>query len=200
MINLTSYDISYVPVPKNACTTIKLALYKLDNGQSFVPKNGFHIHNFSKLYFTKAYEDWYPHHVSKNFCFAVVRDPLDRIVSCFLNRVVYFQALRGTKFEFVGDSFDDFVKNIDEICLVSKDIDHHTKSQRYFLGLDLTLYDRIYKIHELGMLRSDLEEQTKKQISFGVHNLSKKDNSFEVSSSTRKIIRQRYEIDYDVYF
>lgn len=158
--------IAYWPVPKNACTSLKYAFYALRTGQNFVPlKVGsryvYHIH---RIFPSRPFQalalasDWIK--------FAVVRDPLERLVSSYCNRVLYHSDLarhtlqlqaRGLK---LHPSFQEFVQHLDAYRAVSKSIRYHTDSQVTFLGDDPSYFDVLISVQDLPNLPSQLGIET----------------------------------------
>jgi Sulfotransferase family len=172
---LTRYPIAYHATPKVACTSIKLALYELEYGRPFEPRqdgNGRwkHIHNswqggtpyFAPVPTPKSY-----------FKFAVVRDPLERFLSAFANRVIYHDELGPKnlchlKGELVGlrpnPSLSEFIADLDRYRAASWQIRHHTDPQINFIGRDLLYYDRIFDFTELAKIPDALKVAADAQI------------------------------------
>jgi hypothetical protein len=98
------------------------------------------------------------------FRFAIVRDPVKRLISCYRQKVIgegtlkiCEQALRTMHLP-VDPDLDVFVLNLRDYCKVSNNIRHHTRAQAVFLGESLECFDRLYPIEEfaavLEMLRA----------------------------------------------
>ena len=130
----------YMSVPKCACTSVKSFMYFLENDREFQPEtlNGVkkHIHQFyqsKKLKTTLSnfkikYKD-----LSGYTKFCVIRDPIERIVSAYKNRVVHFGELKEGKLKKYGinpklanPSFPQFVEHFFQYRKVPQ-ILHHTK-------------------------------------------------------------------------
>ncbi len=156
------YGIAYWSVPKNACTSLKYAFYKLRMGKDFVPlriknKYLYHIHTvlpsrpFKKL-------DHHP----KSIKIAVVRNPVDRMVSAYCNRILHHNDLLKHQDELhrrglvVQPSFTDFILNLAAYREVSKIIRDHTDPQVVYLGEDVTYFDLILNIKDLKHLPQTL--------------------------------------------
>jgi hypothetical protein len=157
---LTRYPIVYHATPKVACTSIKLALYELEYQRCFQPyqdDNGRwkHIHNswqggtpfFSSVPNPQSY-----------FKFAVVRDPLERFLSAFANRVVHHhelseKQLASLKGEWArlkpNPSLSEFIADLDSYRAVSWQIRHHTDPQINFIGEELAYYDEVFAFADL---------------------------------------------------
>lgn len=123
----------FLPVPKVACTAIKLALAKIRGIQLAAHENpAYHIHSHPKWHFEfrtlRPAQDGYHR-------FAFVRNPFDRLVSCYRSKIL-FQASPTGRAPLYQDyyfslpiniGFDDFVKRVAEIPDALAD--NHFKSQ-----------------------------------------------------------------------
>ncbi|WP_299486052.1 sulfotransferase family 2 domain-containing protein [Acaryochloris sp. IP29b_bin.137] len=149
------HKIAYWPVPKNACTSLKYAFYALRTGMEFIPlKVGcryiYHIHRIFPSRPFKAIplaSDWVK--------LAIVRDPLERLVSSYCNRVLYHSDLARHQLQLQAKnlkrcpSFPEFVENLDMYRAISKSIRYHTNPQVEFLGHDPSYFDVLISVKEL---------------------------------------------------
>ena len=216
MIYLKKYKIAYVPVPKNACTSVKSFLYKLQNKREFQKFEAghkiFHIH---RLMHSTLHERWSSENIfreldkSNTFIFAVARDPLSRLLSCYKNRVLFHNDISKDKLackkckerglpEKPGINL--FVENLNFYQESCKSIKHHSQPQVDFLGNDPNFYSKIYPIHNLDSTlwedSSKIAEETilpaKKRMQTGG---SKKDID-QLSSENSAKIQHIYDADY----
>jgi hypothetical protein len=207
-IILTRYPIVYHATPKVACTSIKLALYELEYRKPFQPQqdnNGKwkHIHNSwqgGTPYFSPV-----PPQVSY-FKFAVVRDPLERFLSAFANRVIYHGELSEKNLSRLEGEFSrlkpnpslsEFIANLDCYRAVSWQIKHHTDLQIDFIGKDLLYYNRIFGFAELTKIPEALKVAIGAQIMLP-HEQSggPKLSAGDLSNSERRRISEFYAEDY----
>ena len=138
----------FYPVPKNACTSLKREIYYIEHKKDFKTK-----HFFSKKY---TIHDYYPSNkfiASKSFDVTLnrichVRDPLNRFVSGFINRIVNYNDLlvdkenlieNNLKYENIDINY--FVTNLEKYLKYSKLTEHHFLPQTYYLGNDPTIFD-----------------------------------------------------------
>ncbi|WP_299411958.1 sulfotransferase family 2 domain-containing protein [Acaryochloris sp. IP29b_bin.148] len=161
-VRIPGHKIAYWPVPKNACTSLKYAFYALRTGQEFIPlKVGhryvYHIHRIFPSRPFKAIalaSDWIK--------LAIVRDPLDRLVSSYCNRVMYHSDLARYQLQLQAKnlkrcpSFPEFVENLDTYRSISKSIQYHTDPQVRFLGDDPSYFDIVISVKELQNLPNRL--------------------------------------------
>lgn len=92
-IYLPEQNLVYIPIPKNACTSIKQALHEIEFGYLF-NANLLEFNDYQEIH---EYYQLRPHaftgvnrlkrktNVTR---FAVIRDPVERLISCYRNRVL----------------------------------------------------------------------------------------------------------------
>lgn len=203
------WKISYTSVPKNACTSLKNMFYYIENKSNFVNlvRNGsvFHVHNF---YGCKAFNPNELSDASSYWKFAVVRDPLQRLVSCYRNRVLHHHELdeRFIAANFVKEgalpkpSLDVFVERLELYCRASRSIAHHTKPHVFFLGSDPHQYDRLFSIGELPLLVTELCDRTGMELNLTKEqNLGPQMSVADLSPNAIDKLRAFYKKDYDIF-
>jgi hypothetical protein len=169
VIAVRKHKIAYMALPKAACSSVKAAIAQIDDEKrddggftcdmkwhSMYPTRRFRPHRWNALG-----DDWY------RFC--VVRDPVQRLMSCYMNRVVVREDLvncRNIRRGIVDlpsmPDPDFFFQNIKAYKQASSSIRHHTLPSWLFLGPDLTAYDDVFKIPELPKLAQKLQKRTGK--------------------------------------
>lgn len=166
MIYLKKYKLAYIPVPKNACTTTKHFLYQLQNKREFesfeAGHKKFNIHNLMP---TLQREKWNSLKFfdeidrSNTFIFAIVRDPLSRLLSCYKNRVLFhgdiskdIRACKKCKEAGLPEKPDinTFAQNLTFYQENCKSIEHHSRPQVDFIGKDPNFYSKIYPIQNIN--------------------------------------------------
>jgi hypothetical protein len=135
-----------------------------------------------------------------------VRDPLERFLSAFANRVIYHDEL-GPKYlchlkgELVGlrpnPSLSEFIADLDRYRAASWQIRHHTDPQINFIGRDLSYYDQIFDFTELAKIPDALKVVADAQIILP-HEQSggPKLSIADLSNSERRRISEFYAEDY----
>lgn len=185
MFGVPTYDLVYAPVPKTGCTSLKRALYRLEHGVDYAGTapdgteatlhEAFPSHPFDARDFAQVETPW---------LFAVVRDPAERVLSTWSERVMGTGRLEqvnarregtgitrilrrvtgGTGAANVLDprpTLDQFVLNLDHYAdAYPGAVGHHVQSVDWFLGPDLSIYDRIYRLDEMEQLQTDLRDRT----------------------------------------
>jgi hypothetical protein len=159
---LQNFPIAYVSTPKVASSSIKMMLYELDTGDKWcdlVDRGGARI----------GIHRWRGHapntplpSLSGYFKFCVVRDPVQRLISAYRNRVVRQRQLHKVDplvMSRLGLSPDpslaEFVGQLASYQEASPDILHHTSKQVRFIGRDLSVYSRVFQFEDFD----DLEEE-----------------------------------------
>src|SRR5204863_9345498 len=95
-----------------------------------------------------------------NFRFTVVRDPIERLLSAYSNRVLQHDELSEARLRYgqadanltPRPGIGVFIDNLEQYRAADESIRHHTEPLTYFLGDDPTYYNRIYGMSEIGEL------------------------------------------------
>lgn len=171
-LKLSKHDIAFFPVPKCACTSLKLFMFEIENGFPFrsFTFNGkrVEIHTLAR---SLAFQASVRADLTKSARFAVIRPPLSRISSCYSNKVASGQWLKrglkkrpdGTPVD-LGDlnrnpTFSEFVERLSEYRRVSHLVMSHSRPLSYFLGNDPDYYDRLFGLNQMEELRSYVSER-----------------------------------------
>lgn len=178
-IEVPGKDLIYIPIPKNACSTIKHALYEIEFDKPFnYPMHeawGYQdIHDYYKKR-RNAFTSAKKLAESSATVFTVIRDPVKRLISCYRNRVVDLKDLEKTRETLIKmelspePDLNAFVDKLEAYRQANKSIEHHSRSQHQFLQNTLEYVDTIFSISELDQLKdflagykSDLELRSEK--------------------------------------
>ena len=166
-VRVPDLGIAYVAAPKNACTTLKMTLYRLRFGEEFdiVNVRGrdvFHVHHVfpSQEFDARGLEGT---KVEDRFC--VIRDPIDWFVSFYCNRILYHDDLaksgpllttQGLKTQ---PDINELVTDLDKYMKAARLVRHHVLPQSYFLGTDPSLYGLVADVSELDQVRAFLSDR-----------------------------------------
>ena len=171
-IVIPKLNTAYLPIPKNACSTIKHLLYLLSNNTKYINQqeaNGkvIYIHDYYSQR-TKELEE-----PNNYFKFTIVREPIKRLLSAYSNRVLYHKELsqqqlekRSIQMENIPDNpeINTFINYLEQYRKVP-DIEHHTALQSEFLFHSLDGLDRIYKVEELEQVfRPEIQKLVKQEV------------------------------------
>lgn len=204
-IFLARWSIGYQAIPKVACTSIKEAIFRLVMMEPFsqaVGGGAAHIHS----YFDQREQDV----TQADWRFLVIRDPVQRFLSGYSNRVLHHRelsrdylarlasslGLNMDNFPF-DPSLDEFVEKFDFYCRVPT-IRHHFRPIGEFVA-PLSAFSRVYAFEELSVLAEDISNRTGQDFSIphsqrGGQKLRRE----QVSPSTMKRLLDIYSGDYDI--
>jgi hypothetical protein len=179
-----TYDIVYAAVPKAACTSLKRAMYRLEHGTAFTGevRNGRRL-GLQQAFPTTRFDRGDFAQLSDPWLFAVIRDPAERVLSTWSERVMGAGRLQVANDRRMGKgltrimrrvtggmgaqpmldprpSLDAFVLNLDHYASAYPAVAHHVQSASWFLGPDLGAYNRIYTMAELDRLEADIRART----------------------------------------
>ena len=162
-VELPDHKLVFFAAPKVASSSIKRMFYEHRHNRPVPEKNedggNFRIHqDFSstrRFYSIPEgkYDGWTK--------ITLVRDPVERLLSAFANRVVEMKILsekfiEAKEFEKLGLKMNPpvfhFVRNLDRYRILSRPIWHHTDPFTAFLGHDLDYFDHIFAFNQLAEL------------------------------------------------
>lgn len=197
-----------MPVPKTACTSIKTALAVVDPAvpasTSELVANPKTVHKIYstrrfRLHRWRAYDGWWR--------FAVLRDPLARLLSAYADVVIGRNGLRDSpRIRAAGHELpvapdpDFFFQNLAAYRDASSLVKHHVLPARIFVGPDLSRFDRVYRIEELPDLANDLSYRVGKKVTFPRINKSAGKLRFSgLKPTTRDAVRDYLAADYALF-
>lgn len=208
-IVLSEQKLIYIPIPKNACTSTKQVLHRIEFGREFDttrPVNDPYvdIHDYYKKR-DGAFSGTEELKSAKDYNrFAIIRDPVERLISCYRNRVIDLGDLKKDPGSIQKYKLSDtpdlntFVLNLKIYRKANKSIEHHSRPQSAFLGDTLCYLDSVFRIEDLAGLQQFL-----KQFSPGLTFLKRKSGGtkVEISDLTPKALRvahRFYKKDYQL--
>jgi hypothetical protein len=165
-----------------------------------------HVHDF---YPSRRFGEACKLENQDHFKFAIVRDPVSRILSCYANRVEYYCELSEGKLDSraieAGLCYDPslsyFIRNLDGYRQYSPSIKHHTEPLTFFLGDEPEYYDKIYQIGDIAILKSDLEGRLGKTLRIPREQTSgQKIHPDALSTEELEIVHDRYSSDYKAFY
>jgi hypothetical protein len=191
-IVLDEKEVIFASVAKSACSSIKTAIYGS-------PPEGIQIHQHTSHLSHRRI----PRKKSSYFVFAFVRDPFERLASCYRAK---FNKEDESQFMFANylfgylkndDSFDEFVRKVSKIP--DRFCDRHFKSQH---KLVFASGDKVDFIGKFENLPSDFDE-IRSKYGFGqlpVLNKSSGATATDLfSDETRELASKRYKKDIELF-
>lgn len=175
-ITLDDLKLSYTPVPKTACTSLKMVFFDVENGREFVPfrRNGreFHIHN---VYASVLFNAKQAERLADHRRLILVRDPIRRLLSAYGNRVVHHRelSLASARKELLAHDLapdpelKEFVAKLPRYAKAVESIDHHARPLVDFAGTDAGHYTRVYRMSEIGELVADVSAIAGRKLPLG---------------------------------
>ncbi len=209
-IVLHKYKAIYFPIPKVACSSLKMLSADLLDmkvvGSDL--KEDIHHQDFPCVKKYKIYKQ-YKHYFK--FCF--VRNPWDRLVSCYMNKICHVEDInRETAARFIefgdnskifriGMSFEEFINAVCDIP--DERADAHIISQHTYITDDAgnLLVDFIGKLENI---ESDFSYVCDKIDIKGIelpHLMTSKHKKYQkyFNEETKEMVRKRYQRDIDMF-
>jgi len=191
-IILDEKEVVFASVAKSACSSIKTSIYG-------TPPEGILIHQHTSHLSHRRI----PKNKASYFVFAIVRDPYERLASCYRAK---FNHEDESKFMFSNylfgylrndDSFEEFVRKVSKIPDIL--CDRHFKSQNKMVFAYGTKVDFIGKFENLS---SDFEK-IRERFDFEelpiLNKSSGKSADDLFSDETRALASKRYEKDFELF-
>ena len=184
-------ELVYASVAKSACSSIKTSMAgEFPKGRSI----HYHTRNLSQKKIPRSKRSY--------FSFTYVRNPYDRLISCYKDKFVkQRESFLYTHYLFgylsVDDSFEDFVRKVsrlpDFLC------DRHFKSQ---CGI---VFSRGSRIDHIGKVEDLPEDYRKIRERYGFAELKKLNKSRRVgdeellTENVKEMIHNRYRKDFETF-
>lgn len=209
-VHLTKYGISYFGVPKVACTSLKLFFFEVENGFAFRPfqANGVKRHIHDAAYPTVPFKNWKPDRYLGHWKIAVVRDPVQRLLSCYSNRVLDHGELDNivlTEEDIANGmttrpDLHKFLEHFHRYRELAPSIAHHSDRMVDFLGANADFFDRIYSIRELDQLALDVSDRVGESLQIPREQTGgPKIGQDALTSKEKKLLRRFYEEDFAAF-
>lgn len=163
----------YVAIPKNACTSLKMAAINATEMDAEFSNAAVSVHAFMKSHFAFPQESKEAQQAREDFRWIVVlRNPFSRLVSAYLNKIVgserdpakHFgrvQKLRhglptGSLDPKRGVTFAEFIRGVAGTTDI--EADEHWRQQSIYVGTDLNRYAYVGRLEGFQKMGDDLAE------------------------------------------
>tara|TARA_R110000796_G_scaffold18532_2_gene56149 strand:- start:17870 stop:19528 length:1659 start_codon:yes stop_codon:yes gene_type:complete len=209
---LKDLGVCYFPAPKVANTSIKHLMYEVEHGHSFVGEKDEvtgavrHIH---KEFSTPLFKELDLSEYDPFLRFAVIRDPVERMLSAWRNRVVHHGELSEGKVSVEklteagvteNPDLETFIDNLDVYRQVKGSIHTHTAPLVDFLGKDSTYYHLIFTMENSHLIEELFYVMTGVRRSMGRSQTGgPKVSTQDLDAGRIQKIKEFYAEDYEVF-
>lgn len=190
--------------PKVLSTSVKNLAFEIDTGERFssfrVNGKDVWVHRFYPLGPIKQ-----EHLEEETLSIAIIRDPVDRFVSMFKNRILVRR--RNTEEQFdvlpklglqLEPSINRLALNLGAYREAVSDIRHHSTPQSVFLGSNLAAFDHVVWFSDTRKLTAILEERLGAKLNLQHLNKSTSDFYDQLSQDAIYNLKDFYASDFDL--
>lgn len=210
-VTLTKHKLTYFPIPKVACTSLKQMFYRIETGQPFVPqtaKDDGLRQNIHDVYPTRPFAELERSLIADHERLVVVRDPIRRFLSCYSNRVLHHWELSKQHIspDMIAEgatpnpSLDEFIEKLGLYRRVSRSIHHHSAPMVRYIGRNPDYFQGLFNIRQMEQFTTRVQRIT--GVDFVPGRSQTGGPKIDVNSlKPRQIkkLRKIYEADYDIY-
>lgn len=200
--------LAYLPIPKAACSSLKFALLE-DCAPALA--SDYHKQHLRRIheYFARQPRMWMSEEDLRRFQgfrFTVVREPVDRFVSAYKNRIQHFEDLSDpaasrSSLEKAGLSatpdINEFALRLDAYRRANKSVDLHFRPQTDFIRAP-KLFDAIHPLNQLTILVDKIERETGVRLNLSRANSSASERPALKPETLKKLIAY-YSADYIMF-
>jgi Sulfotransferase family len=125
--------------------------------------------------------------------FCIVRDPVERFISGFANRVVREKE--------TGDlTINGFIDNFDYYYWKFQNVESHFAPQTYTYGQDPNIYTNIYNIRQMPEVKKMLESYSGPLPDISINKTTDEvKQTLKLTDDQIALIKKKYAIDYEVF-
>ncbi|MEM8788038.1 MAG: sulfotransferase family 2 domain-containing protein [Pseudomonadota bacterium] len=198
--------VAYFCVPKCASSALKSLVYRIENGVSYRRGDVADGRGLHQMYPALPFEEAAAARPADYLTAAVVRHPVDRILSLYFNKVGNGRLpefAREQRLNALGlpacPSAAEFVENLDGYQTASKRILRHSRPLSFFLGRDPAWFDRIFDIQEANALGDLLKQRSGVDDALERRNVSGSSKAIDDIGRAGAMIAERFEEDLKLF-
>lgn len=161
---LRFFNATYYPVPKSGSSSVKYLLMQVAGQDEGLDNPDDDVHHHLG---TSLVDPFRPLHNADAKPFTIVRDPVERLLSAYFDRVVKAGHLTDDQADAdmarrlglsLEPDLETFILRVEDYCRICADIRFHVASPRYFLGSNLFLFDRVFKLEKVDQIAAYISE------------------------------------------
>jgi len=165
---LPRLGLAYVSVPKIACTSLKALCFEIENGFAFrdfrLQGRLYHVHD---MYVSRPFEALPRDRLAGLERYALLRDPVARLLSSYANRVRHHRELGEAHLTaearregaLPDPDLATFIDRLEVYRRHSPSIAHHTDPMTVYLGREPGFYTRLFPLDRVGDFVALLSER-----------------------------------------
>lgn len=197
------FNTIYVTNQKAGCSTIKLFLYKAQTGDHDVDPRNVHIETKLPSPSEVGMDRVNRMLKSDGFVFSFVRNPIDRILSAYSDKIVPQKpAFFGPVRDYLRSADDEPITLIQFLDYLRaqkpEDLDHHYRPQHINLMIDKMRYDFIGKLENFSVDFNHILSEAGIPVADVVHR-NKRKRRAEASPEAEASIREIYARDFEIF-
>lgn len=187
-VTCDNLQLSYYPVPKVACTSLKMLFWELAHGRPYRPRlrlGSMRRPQHTGIHSVEGYRtrSWNASPLPPAGCetLVVVRDPIARLHSAWRNKATRRVLARGELEDLTDEGlphepdFGTFVDRLEAYRFVSRPVRIHTHPLAWHLGPDLGFFDHVFELERVDALLGLLSARAGRPVSMPRRNASEVD-------------------------
>lgn len=206
-VHLDSIGLTYVSAPKCASSSAKLFLFQVDHGRPFhrdAERRPIH-----RVYPTLPFSRLPHKRIADHTKIAVVRDPVDRLLSTYENKILDADILSSGLPRLLASimglptrpDFATFLNRLQSYRRISPTLAKHTRPLSFHLGTDPAWFDHVFDVSEMHLLRKLIESRTSQTFEL-IGQKNKSSGTFDrttVPDDAKALIRSLFAQDYALF-
>ena len=200
--NILDGKAAYYRAPKCGCSTITAWVTLLEEPTLYDDKiEWFTQERYRRIFKYIDKNRYFGYYDTSNHPvrFCMVRDPVDRFLSGYTNRVVYHQDIQKEVKNIPVPNVDEFIERFDYFCDICPVVNNHFKSQVHFYKKDSKHFTHIFNFKQFNEVKVLLEQIGNIELPNLHLQRSKGLQKPVLSDSQVEWIKNKYKEDYEVY-